>query len=122
MQRLALAHRHYGYRRIGALLRQQGIVENHKRLLRLLREDCLLCLRRRAFMPMATQSDAGRWCRTWCTGSRQPRRTKSGLPTSPIRLREDFVYLAVVLDAFSRKVVGWVLDAHLRASLAIEAL
>ena len=45
IQRLALKHRHYGYRRIGALLRREGWQANHKRVLRLLREDNLLCLR-----------------------------------------------------------------------------
>jgi transposase InsO family protein len=39
-----------------------------------------------------------------------------------IRLREEFAYLAVVLDAFSRRVIGWALEAHLQASLAIAAL
>lgn len=124
MQCLALANRHYGYRRIGVLLRQQGFVVNHKRVLRLLRDDNLLCLRRRAFVPMTTQSDH-RW-------PVMPNLVHGLQSTAPdqiwvadityIRLREGFVYLAVVLDAFSRKVVGWALDAHLRASLAIEAL
>ena len=51
LQRLALAHRHYGYRRLTALLRREGWAVNHKRVLRLMREDNLLCLRRRAFVP-----------------------------------------------------------------------
>jgi putative transposase len=124
MQRLALAHRHYGYRRVGVLLRQQGFVVNHKRLLRLMGEDNLLCLRRRAFVPMTTQSDH-RWAVV-------PNLVRALEPSAPdqiwvadityIRLREGFVYLAVVLDAFSRKVVGWAMAVHLQGSLAIEAL
>ena len=124
MQRLALANRHYGYRRIGVLLRQQGFVVNHKRVLGMMRADNLLCLRHRAFVPMTTHSDH-RW-------PVMPNLVRFLEPTAAdqiwvadityIRLREGFVYLAVVLDAFSRKVVGWAIDAHLRASLAVEAL
>ena len=59
IQRLALAHRHYGYRRIGALLRREGRIANHKRVLRLMAEDNLLCLRRRPFVPATTDSRHG---------------------------------------------------------------
>ena len=61
IQRLALKHRYYGYRRIGALLRREGWLANHKRVLRLLREDNLLCLRQTPFVPMTTNSR-----HTWC--------------------------------------------------------
>ncbi|MQV99177.1 IS3 family transposase [Sinorhizobium medicae] len=56
MQRLALANRHYGYRRIGALLGREGWQANHKRVLRLMGEDNLLCLRNRPFVPRTTDS------------------------------------------------------------------
>ena len=56
IQRLALAHRHYGYRRIGALLRREGWCVNHKRVLRLMRKDNLLCLRAKAFAPFQVNS------------------------------------------------------------------
>jgi putative transposase len=72
LQKLALVHRHYGYRRIGMLLRREGWSANHKRVLRLLRADNLLCLRRRAFVPATTDSqhpwrvysNRVRWIRT----------------------------------------------------------
>jgi transposase InsO family protein len=124
VQRVALAHRRYGYRRVAAVLRRQGMVVNHKRVRRLMGEDNLLCLRHRPFVPMTTRSD-----HDWPIVPNLVRRLQ---PTDPdqiwvadityIRLREGFVYLAVVLDAFSRKVVGWAIDGHLRASLAIQAL
>jgi transposase InsO family protein len=124
VQRLALSHRHYGYRRLGVLLRQEGFVVNHKRLLRLMGEDNLLCLRRRAFVPVTTQSGHG-----WPV---VPNRVRGLQPTASdqiwvadityIRLREGFVYLAVVLDAFSRKVVGWAMADNLEAALAVKAL
>jgi putative transposase len=59
LQGLALAHRHYGYRRLGPLLRREGWAVNHKRVLRLLREDNLLCLRKGAFVPATTDSRHG---------------------------------------------------------------
>jgi transposase InsO family protein len=124
IQRLALANRHYGYRRIGALLRREGFAVNHKRVLRLMREDNLLCLRKRAFVPATTDSRHG-----WRVVPNLAR----GLVTTGldqlwvaditfIRMQEEFAFLAVVLDAFSRRVVGWALDTHLKASLAIDAL
>src|SRR5258706_2645265 len=59
IQRLALEHPHYGYRRIAAQLRREGFAVNHKRVLRLMREDNLLCLRKRAFVPVTTCSRHG---------------------------------------------------------------
>ncbi|RWP57769.1 MAG: transposase [Mesorhizobium sp.] len=56
IQRLALANRHYGYRRIGALLGREGWQVNHKRVLRVMGEDNLLCLRTRPFVPRTTDS------------------------------------------------------------------
>jgi transposase InsO family protein len=124
VQRLAVAHRAYGYRRIGALLRREGRVVNHKRLVRIMREDNLLCLRKPSFKPATTDSNH-RW-RVW------PNLARQTTPMSPnrlwvadityVHLAESFVYLAVVLDAFSRKVVGWALENHLTASLALGAL
>ena len=63
MQRLALAHRHYGYRRIGALLRREGWCVNHKRVVRIMREDNRLCLAKPLFRPPTT--DARHSWRMW---------------------------------------------------------
>lgn len=124
IQRLAVAHRTYGYRRIGVLLRREGRVINHKRLVRIMREDNLLCLRKPAFRPATTDSNH-RW-RVW------PNLARRMTPMGPnrlwvadityVHLAEAFVYLAVVLDTFSRKVVGWALENSLTASLALGAL
>lgn len=124
IQRLALAHRHYGYRRITAQLRREGWIANHKRVLRLMRSDNLLSLRHKAFVPMTTDSRHGFTIVPNLIRGLAP----SGLDQiwqadiTYVRLGEAFVYLAVVLDAFSRKVVGWAMADHLEASLAIEAL
>jgi len=124
IQRLALAHRHYGYRRIAAQMRREGFAVNHKRVLRLMRQDNLLCLRKRSFVPVTTDSSHG-----WRV---VPNLARYMVPTgldqlwvadiTYIRLQEEFAYLAILLDAFSRRVVGWALDTHLQASLATAAL
>jgi len=124
VQRLALANRHYGYRRIGALLRREGWSVNHKRLSRIMRQDNLLCLRKPLFKPPTTDSRHG-W-RIWPNLARhlEPMATNQlwVADITYVRLTEAFIYLAVVLDAFSRKVVGWAMADHLRASLALDAL
>ena len=122
--RLALANRHYGYRRIGALLRREGWCVNHKRVVRIMREDNLLCLKKPLFRPPTTDSRHG-W-RVWPNLARHlmPMATNQlwVADITYVRLAEAFIYLAVVLDAFSRKVVGWAMADHLRASLALDAL
>jgi putative transposase len=124
VQRTALANRRYGYRRIAKELGRNGLVVNHKRVLRLMRKDNLLCLRKRPFVPITTDSR-----HEWRVVPNLARgMVLSGLDQlwvadiTYVRLLEEFAFLAVVLDAFSRRVVGWALEGHLRASLATEAL
>ena len=124
LQRLAVANRHYGYRRLNALLRRAGWVVNHKRVLRLMRTDNLLCLRRRAFVPATTDSR-----HDWQVVPNRARGMQvTGLDQlwvadiTYVRLLEEFAFLAVILDAFSRRVVGWAVEVHLRAALAVAAL
>jgi putative transposase len=124
VQRLALAQRHYGYRRIAVLLRRAGWRVNRKRVLRLMREDNLLCLRKAAFVPATTDSRHSWRIYPNLAWRLQP----TGLnqlwvaDITYIRLAESFVYLAVVLDVFSRRAIGWAMEAHLEASLALAAL
>jgi putative transposase len=124
VQRTALANRRYGYRRIAKELGRNGLVVNHKRVLRLMRKDNLLCLRKRPFVPITTDSR-----HEWRVVPNLARgMVLSGLDQlwvadiTYVRLLEEFAFLAVVLDAFSRRVVGWALEGHLRASLATKAL
>jgi transposase InsO family protein len=123
IQSIALRWPAYGYRRVHAELVRQGWEINHKRVLRLMRGDNLLCVRRRKFI--------------FTTDSRH------GLPIYPnlveglvvtsidqlwvadisyIRLQLEFVDLAVLLDAFSWRCLGWALQRSLEAALALEAL
>jgi len=124
VQRVALAQRHYGHRRIAALLRREGWRVNKKRVLRLMRADNLLCLRKRAFVPPTTNSRHS-W-RIYPNLARhlEPMATNQlwVADITYVRLAEEFAYLAVLLDAFSRRAVGWALERHLQASLALAAL
>jgi transposase InsO family protein len=112
IQQIALEHRRrYGYRRITAELHRRGMQINHKRVVRIMREDNLLGMQPKRFV-VTTNSNhklevylnlAGRMKLTainqlWVAD------------ITYIRLKAEFVYLAVILDGFSRKVVGWALD------------
>ncbi len=125
IQTIALKNRFYGYRRVCRdLWRVDGLKVNHKHVLRLMREDNLLRLRERPFVPYTTNSRHEFPIVANLTRGRVP----TGLDQiwvadiTYVRLAGQFVYLAVVLDAFSRRVIGWALADHLEASLAIEAL
>ncbi len=123
IQKIALAKSVYGYRRMTAQLGRLGVVVNHKRVLRIMREDNLLCLRKRHFV--ATTDSV------------------HGLPVYPnlarglhvdainrlwvadityIRLRGELIYLAVILDAYSRRVIGWELSRRIDTALTVGAL
>lgn len=123
IQKIALARPAYGYRRITAQLRRGGRVVNHKRVLRIMREDNLLCLRRRKFV---VTTDSNHKLPVYPNLARDLKVT--GLnqlwvaDLTYIRLNFEFVYLAVILDAFSRKVIGWALGRTLEAVLTIDAL
>ncbi|MHB8412232.1 MAG: IS3 family transposase [Candidatus Acidiferrales bacterium] len=124
IQQIFLEHRRrYGYRRITAELHRRGMPINHKRVARIMREDNLLGIQPKRFV-VTTNSNhkleiylnlAGRMK---LTGINQ----LWVADITYIRLKTEFVYLAVILDAFSRKVVGWSLDRTLAARLTVAAL
>jgi transposase InsO family protein len=123
IQRIALEWPSYGRPRITRELRRRGWVVNAKRVYRLLREDNLLCVRKRRFV-VTTNSNHGlhvypNLARDMVmTGMDQLWRAD----LTYIRLREEFVFLAVILDAFSRRVIGWALDRTLEDELTLAAL
>jgi transposase InsO family protein len=123
MQKIALEWPAYGYRRITHELQKQGFDINHKRVLRMMREDNLLCVRRRAFV---STTDSQHTFPIYENLARQIKPTAINqlwvADITYIRLRSEFVYLAVVLDAFSRRVIGWALGRTLEAELAVSAL
>jgi len=124
VQQIALEHRRrYGYRRICAELRRRGMQVNHKRVLRMMRKDNLLAVRRRRFM---VTTNANHKFEVYLNLARRMKLTGMDqlwvADITYIRLKTEFVYLAVILDAFSRKVVGWALDRTLANRLTIAAL
>jgi transposase InsO family protein len=123
MQKIAVESPAYGYRRITAELRHRGFAVNRKRVLRMMREDNLLCVRRRAFV-VTTDSRHNLPVYPNLAGQMAPTAINQlwVADITYIRLRTEFVYLAVVLDAFSRRVIGWALGRTLEAELAVSAL
>jgi putative transposase len=123
IQGIALQWPAYGYRRVQVELRKQGWEVNHKRVLRLMRADNLLCLRRRKFI-LTTDSKHG--LRIYPNLAKDMVLTRINqlwlADITYIRLQMEFVYLAVLLDAFSRRCIGWALQRSLEAALVLEAL
>lgn len=123
MQKIALESAAYGYRRITAELQRRGFAINHKRVLRMMRQDNLLCVRRRRFV-VTTDSRHNLRVYPNLAGQLVPGAINQlwVADITYVRLRTEFVYLAVLLDAFSRRVVGWALGRTLEAELALAAL
>lgn len=123
IQRIALEMPSYGRPRITAELRRRGWVVNPKRVHRIMREDNLLCLRRRKFI---VTTDSRHGFRIYPNLAGEMKLTNVNqlwiADITYIRLETEFVYLAIVLDAFSRRVIGWALDRTLAAQLTIAAL
>jgi len=123
VQRTALAHRGYGYRRITPLLQRAGFVVGEEKVRGILRSDNLLAVRRRKFV-VTTDSNH----RFQVHPNLAETMELSGInqlwvaDITYIRLRDEFVFLAVVLDAYSRKVIGWELGRTLETRLPLAAL
>lgn len=124
IQEVVLAHhRRYGYRRVTKELGRRGMVVNHKRILAIMRSDNLLAVRYRKFI---LTTDSQHDCQVYVNLA--VRMTVTGInqlwvaDITYIRLRVEFVYLAVVIDRFSRKAIGWALDRTLAARVAVTAL
>jgi len=124
IQSIALEFQSYGYRRMTEELHNRGFAVNSKRVLRLMRIDNLLCLRKALFKPLTTDSNH--------SFPIYPNLAKDLVVTglnqlwvsdiTYIRLEKEFVYLAVIMDVFSRRVIGWELSRGLDASLTLNAL
>jgi len=124
IQRIALSWSSYGYRRITAQLKREGFCVNHKRVLRLMREDNLLCLRhKRGFIAttdshhsftvypnLASELELSDINQLWVAD------------ITYIRLQSEFIFLAVVMDAYSRRVVGWAISKNIDTELTLAAL
>jgi len=123
IQNIAIEFPGYGYRRFTAELKNRGYSMNHKRVLRLMREDNLLCIKKR-FKPVTTDSnhnfrkypnlikdlEVTRLNQVWASD------------ITYIRLLKEYVYLAVILDLFSRRCIGWELSRNIDAQLTLDTL
>lgn len=123
IERIVLAFPGYGYRRVTAELHRQGHLVNHKRVLRIMREESLLCHLQRHFV-VTTDSRHG-----LATYPNLLAETKLTAPNQAfvadityIHLPRQFVYLAAILDAYSRYCVGWHLSATIDTQLTLQAL
>lgn len=123
IQRIAVEWPSYGRPRITQELRRRGWRVNPKRVYRLMREDNLLCVRRRKLV-VTTDSNHGR--RVYQNLARNMILTATDqlwwADITYIRLRDEFVFLAVILDAYSRRVIGWALNRTLEGELTLAAL
>ena len=124
IQQIAIEHRRrYGYRRISAELHRRGLAVNHKRVARIMWEDNLLAVQPRQFV-VTTKSDHK--LEVYLNLARRLKLTGIDqlwvADITYIRLKTEFVYLAVILDGFSRKVVGWSLERTLASRIALAAL
>jgi transposase InsO family protein len=120
IQQIVLQHRRrYGYRRVTAELRRRGLLVNHKRVSRLMRADNLLAMQPRAFV---VTTDSKHELEVYLNLASRMKLTGINqlwvADITYIRLKTEFVYLAVILDGFSRKVVGWCLERTLATRLA----
>ena len=123
IEELALRFPRYGYRRVTAQLRKEGLRVNHKRVLRLMRQSDLLVKCKRKWLGT---TDSRHGFRVWPNLYRDTQPTGINqvwvADLTYVRLRWEFVYLAVILDAYSRRAVGWALSRRLEASLTVGAL
>jgi transposase InsO family protein len=123
IQRIALEWPCYGWPRMTEELRRHGWVVNHKRVYRLMCEDNLLCLRRRKFVVTTNSGHGLPVYPNLAAGMRLTGLNQLWVADiTYIRLQWEFVYLAVILDAFSRRVVGWALERTLEDELTLAAL
>lgn len=123
IQEVAVAHMRYGYRRITAELKNQGVRVNRKRVLRLMREDNLLCSRK-VFKPQTT--DSNHTLKVYSNLAKDLEVSALNqlwvADITYVRLQREFVYLAALLDVYSRRCVGWSLSRYIDTRLTLEAL
>jgi putative transposase len=126
IERITLEFPAYGYRRVTAQLHRDGCLVNHKRVLRVMQEESLLCQLKRGWVKTTDSEHSHRVYPNLLAkkGWRQLTGTNQAWAgdITYVRLREEFVYLAVLLDAFSRRVVGWSLSRTIDAALVLAAL
>ena len=123
IERLALAFPGYGYRRVTKALQREGWAVNHKRVLRVMRRESLLCQLKRRFVATTDAAHALRTYPNLLAGAGLTGPNQAGVADiTYVRLPAAFVYLACLLDAWSRRCVGWHLARHIDTRLTLAAL
>lgn len=124
IQDIALEFPYYGYRRITKELYRRSMLVNHKKVLFIMKENNLLCRRKKKYKPITTQSNHG--MRVYPNLIQKIKINNMNQvwisDITYIRLLKEFVYLAVILDLFSRKCIGWSLSRNIDAQLTLNAL
>lgn len=124
IEKIALKFSRYGYRRITKEMHRKGEVINHKKVLRIMREECLLCKPKKKFR--ITTTDSNHNCRIYPNLTKDLRLTAINqlwaADITYVHMLHESVYLAVILDIFSRKCIGWELSKNIDTQLTITAL
>jgi putative transposase len=124
VEKVALAWPAYGSRRVTAALQREGWQINRKHVQRIMREGSLLCLRQPTSWLVTTDSKHGLAVfPNLITGLDVTAMNQLWVADiTYIRLLQEFVFLAAILDAFSRRVIGWALERNMEATLCLSAL
>jgi len=123
IEEICLEFPRYGYRRVTAQLRRENFLVNHKRVRRIMAEESLLCQVKRRFIRTTDSNHGFRRFPNLVRGQEVTRLNQVWVADfTYLRLREQFVYLAVLLDSYSRRVIGWELSTELTASFCLRAL
>ena len=123
IQQICLEINGYGYRRVTKALHDRGYKVNHKRILGLMRKDNLLCLKKKKWIHTTDSSHGYRIYPNLAHGLVPNRLNQLWVADiTYIRLEREFVYLAAILDVFSRRTIGWALSRHIDTNLSLAAL
>jgi transposase InsO family protein len=123
LHRIAEEFPYYGYKRMTKALKREGLAVNHKRIYRLMADEKLLCIRKK-FKPVTTQSNHGFPTYSNLAKDFIPQDINQLVVSdiTYIALQSDFVYLAILMDVFSRRFVGWGLSREANSQLVLNAL
>lgn len=123
IEEIVVEHPRYGYRRVTHQLRREGWAVNHKRVARIMREESLQCQVKRRWVKTTDSNHGYRVYPNRLEGLEVVRPNQAWVADiTYIRILTGFLYLAVLLDLFSRKVIGWALSEHIDAELTVAAL
>lgn len=123
IEEIVVEHPRYGYRRVTAQLRREGMIVNHKRILRIMQEESLICNIKKKWITTTDSKHSYPVCPNLLKDAEISGVNQAWVcDITYIRILTAFVYLAVILDAFSRKVIGWAISLRIDTELTRAAL